>query len=54
MVPHDLTIWDAAAPDESLWFLLVGAIVLVPMILIYTAYAYYVFRGKVDPTQGYH
>jgi len=54
MIPHDLTIWDAAAPDESLWFLLVGAIVLIPMILIYTAYAYYVFRGKVDPTQGYH
>lgn len=54
MVPPSLTIWDAAAPDESLAFLLVGALVLVPMILTYTAYAYWVFRGKVDPEEGYH
>jgi cytochrome d ubiquinol oxidase subunit II len=54
MVPPDLTIWQAAAPDESLWFLLVGAMVLVPMILAYTAYAYWVFRGKIDPDHGYH
>lgn len=54
MVPPSLTIWDVAAPDESLWFLLAGALVLVPMILAYTAYAYWVFRGKVDPAGGYH
>ncbi len=54
MVPPTLTIWDVAAPDESLSFLLVGAVVLVPMILAYTAYAYWVFRGKIDPEQGYH
>ncbi|WP_439154748.1 cytochrome d ubiquinol oxidase subunit II [Yoonia sp.] len=54
MVPPALTIWDVAAPDESLWFLLAGALVLVPMILAYTAYAYWVFRGKVDPAGGYH
>jgi len=54
MVPPSLTIWDVAAPDESLWFLLVGAVVLVPMILAYTGYAYWVFRGKVDPAGGYH
>ncbi len=54
MVPPSLTIWDVAAPDESLWFLLVGTLVLVPMILIYTGYAYWVFRGKVDPAGGYH
>ncbi|HMB75446.1 MAG TPA: cytochrome d ubiquinol oxidase subunit II [Kiloniellaceae bacterium] len=54
MVPHSVTIRDAAAPDESLYFLLVGAVVLVPIILIYTAHAYWVFRGKVDPDQGYH
>ncbi len=54
MVPPSLTIAEAAAPDESLWFLLVGASVLVPMILAYTAYAYWVFRGKVDPSEGYH
>jgi len=54
MVPPSLTIWDVAAPDESLRFLLVGAVVLVPMILAYTAYAYWVFRGKIDPNHGYH
>jgi cytochrome d ubiquinol oxidase subunit II len=54
IVPPTLTIWDVAAPDESLWFLLVGAMVLIPMILAYTAYAYWVFRGKIDPEHGYH
>jgi cytochrome bd ubiquinol oxidase subunit II len=54
IVPPSLTIWDAAAPDSSLAFLLVGALVLVPMILCYTAYSYWVFRGKVDPEEGYH
>jgi cytochrome d ubiquinol oxidase subunit II len=54
MVPPSLTIWNAAAPDESLWFLLIGALVLVPLILAYTGYAYWVFRGKVNPAEGYH
>ena len=54
MVPPSITLWEAAAPDESLAFLLVGALVLLPMILGYTAYAYWVFRGKVRPGDGYH
>ena len=54
IVPVSVTIWEAAAPDESLAFLLVGAAVLVPLILLYTAYSYWVFRGKVDPAGGYH
>jgi len=54
IVPPDVTIWQAAAPDESLRFLLVGAVVLIPVILAYTAYAYWVFRGKVDASEGYH
>ncbi|RLQ89550.1 cytochrome d ubiquinol oxidase subunit II [Notoacmeibacter ruber] len=54
IVPAALTIEEAAAPEASLEFLLVGAIVLVPMILGYTIYAYWVFRGKVDPESGYH
>ena len=44
----------AVAPDSSLAFALVGTVILVPMILGYTAYAYWVFRGKVDPDAGYH
>lgn len=54
IVPGQLTIAEAAAPPESLSFLLVGAVFLVPIILAYTAYAYWVFRGKVDPSEGYH
>jgi cytochrome d ubiquinol oxidase subunit II len=53
-VPRSITIWEAAAPPESLLFLLVGALVLIPIILAYTAYAYWIFRGKVDPAGGYH
>ena len=53
--PTSITIWEAAAPDNSLEFLLVGALVLVPMILAYTAYSYWVFRGKVNAhVGGYH
>jgi cytochrome d ubiquinol oxidase subunit II len=54
IVPPKLSIWDAAAPTASLEFLIVGALVLVPMILAYTALSYWVFRGKVDPDAGYH
>jgi cytochrome d ubiquinol oxidase subunit II len=54
IVPPSITIWSAAAPDKSLGFLLVGAVVLVPLILAYTAWSYWVFRGKVDPEAGYH
>lgn len=54
MVPPSLTIWQVAAPDSSLAFALVGAVILIPIILAYTAYAYWVFRGKLDPAEGYH
>ncbi|MTH98889.1 cytochrome d ubiquinol oxidase subunit II [Roseibium sp. RKSG952] len=54
MVPPSVTIWQAAAPESSLAFALVGAVILVPIILAYTAYSYWVFRGKLDPSKGYH
>lgn len=54
MIPPSVTIWDAAAPHESQLFLLVGALVLVPMILAYIALSYWVFRGKVRPGLHYH
>lgn len=54
IVPPSLTIAEAAAPDESLFFALIGTVILLPVILGYTAYAYWVFRGKVDPEEGYH
>lgn len=54
IVPPGLSIWQAAAPDDSLAFLLVGAMILIPLILAYTGYSYWVFRGKMDPDEGYH
>ncbi len=53
IVPRALTIWDAAAPARSQAFMLVGAAVLVPVILAYTGWSYWVFRGKVGH-EGYH
>ncbi len=54
IIPTEVTIYEAAAPARSQIFLLVGASVLLPTILAYTAYAYWVFRGKIDPEKGYH
>ena len=53
VVPDSVTIWDAAAPERSQIFMLVGTAVIMPIILIYTAWAYWVFRGKVG-SHGYH
>ena len=54
IVPPDITIWQAAAPPESQIFLLVGAVVMLPMIMVYTGYAYWLFRGKVKAGAQYH
>ena len=54
IVPPEITIWDAAAPRSSQMFVLVGAAVLIPTILAYTAYTYWLFRGKIQPGKGYH
>ncbi len=53
VVPRAVTIWDAAAPPASLGFMLVGAVVIIPIILAYTAWSYWIFRGKSGPS-GYH
>jgi cytochrome bd ubiquinol oxidase subunit II len=54
LVPQSITIWEAAAPEKSQLFVLVGAAVLIPIILAYTAFAYWTFRGKVEAHHGYH
>jgi cytochrome d ubiquinol oxidase subunit II len=54
IVPPDLSIWDAAAPPQSMGFALVGALAIIPVILMYTAWSYYIFRGKVRHGEGYH
>ena len=53
VVPHEVTIWDAAAPERSQIFMLVGVAITMPLILAYTGWAYWVFRGKVG-SEGYH
>src|ERR1017187_3771768 len=52
--PQGITIWVAAPPANSQLFMLAGVAVLVPLILGYTGWAYWVFRGKVRPGSGYH
>lgn len=54
IVPPSISIWDAAAPAQSQAFMLVGALVIIPIILGYTAWSYYVFRGKISHDEGYH
>jgi cytochrome d ubiquinol oxidase subunit II len=54
IIPTSVTLWEAAAPPSSQWFMLVGALIMLPLILGYTGYAYWVFRGKLDPDEGYH
>ena len=54
IIPPAISIWDAAAPPQSMGFTLVGALFIIPCILAYTAWSYYVFRGKVKPGEGYH
>ncbi|MEC5162009.1 MULTISPECIES: cytochrome d ubiquinol oxidase subunit II [unclassified Janthinobacterium] len=54
IIPPSVTIWQAASPPQSLGFTLVGALLIIPMILVYTGWAYYVFRGKVSHGEGYH
>ena len=53
-IPPSITIWDAASPYESQIFMLVGTVLILPVVLGYTAWTYYVFRGKVSHDDGYH
>jgi len=54
IVPHHFTLWEAASSDRTQAFLLVGTLALLPVILMYTGWSYWVFRGKVRADVGYH
>lgn len=54
IIPPSVTIWDAASPPQSQAFMLVGSLLIIPMILGYTFWSYYVFRGKIKADEGYH
>lgn len=48
IVPPHLSIWEAAAPTVSLQFLFPGVLIMIPIIIAYNIFAYYVFRGKIE------
>ncbi|SRR5579883_520317 len=54
IVPHHFTLWEAASAPETQAFLIVGTLFLLPIILMYSAWSYWVFRGKVQSDVGYH
>ena len=54
IIPPAVSIREAAGPPQSMGFTLVGALFIIPVILAYTAWSYFVFRGKVKAGEGYH
>ena len=54
LVPPSLTIWAAAAAPASQIFMLIGTLFLLPIILGYTGFIYWLFRGKVRAGESYH
>jgi cytochrome d ubiquinol oxidase subunit II len=54
IVPHNITLWEAASSPSTQAFLAVGTLFLLPVILMYTGWSYWVFRGKVRHDIGYH
>jgi cytochrome bd ubiquinol oxidase subunit II len=54
IVPYSITFWDAASSSKSQTFLIVGTVFLLPIIIMYTGWSYWVFRGKVKAGVGYH
>jgi cytochrome d ubiquinol oxidase subunit II len=52
-VPYGATLWQAASSPATLAFVGIGTAVIVPIILCYVGYAYWVFRGKTSPGAGY-
>ncbi len=54
IVPYRYTLWQAASSPSTQAFLLIGTLFLLPVILMYTAWSYWVFRGKVGEGGGYH
>ena len=54
IVPYSITFWDAASSGKSQAFLMVGTLFLLPIIVMYTGWSYWVFRGKVGHGASYH
>ena len=53
IVPYHIPYWQAASPDGTLKFILVGAVIMLPVLLFYTGYSYKIFSGKVEEKLHY-
>lgn len=53
VIPHEMTVWDAASDNASLRLIFIGAVIVVPCIIGYTALSYYIFRGKTTALTYY-
>jgi cytochrome d ubiquinol oxidase subunit II len=53
VVPFEITFRLAAAAPESQSLLLVGTVIMLPLVLAYTGYCYYIFRGKASHESVY-
>ena len=53
VIPDQMTVWEAASDTSSLWVIFIGMVVVLPAILGYTAFSYYVFRGKASTLTYY-
>lgn len=54
IIPPNISIYVASSPPQSQRFALIGAVIVIPLILVYTAWGYYIFRGKVSADDHYH
>ena len=54
LVPPSLTVWDTAAAPASQIFMLLGTLFLLPIVLGYVGFIYWLFRGKVREGESYH
>ena len=54
VVPYTISLWSAASASKSQAFLVIGTVFLLPVIIMYTGWSYWVFRGKVRADAGYH
>jgi len=54
IIPPSISIWAASSPPQSQGFILVGALLIIPVILGYTVWSYYLFHGKIKPGEAYH
>jgi cytochrome d ubiquinol oxidase subunit II len=52
-VPYHATLWQAASSPPTLVFVGIGTAIILPIVLAYGAFAFWVFRGKAGPDTGY-